>query len=124
MDNTNVGLLAWLTKAKMPINTEKILKGSKKEAKIEKDKIADLLKTNPEALEAFEEAYRKEVMTWDTSFDDMPNAKQAADQMDHEMSEDVDNLVDRIVQELIAQTYVYKFNGSLIYEIFPPSKYP
>lgn len=118
MDNTNVGLLAWLTKAKMPINTEKILKGSKKEAKIEKDKIADLLKTNPEALEAFEAAYRKEVMTWDTSFDDMPNAKQAADQMDHEISDEVDNLVDRIVQELIAQTYIYKFNGSLIYEIF------
>ena len=119
MDNTNIDLLAWLAKAKMPINTEKILKGSKKEAKIEKDKIAELLKTNPEALEAFEKAYRKEIMTWDTSFDDMPNAKQAADQMNREVSEDVDNLIDRIVQELIAQTYVYKFNGSLIHEIFP-----
>lgn len=124
MDNTNIDLLAWLTKTKMPINTEKILKGSKKEAKIEKDKIADLLKTNPEAFEAFEAAYRKEVMTWDTSFDDMPNAKQVADYMDHEMSEDVDNLVDRIVQELIAQTYVYKFNGRLIHEIFPLRNIP
>lgn len=45
-------------------------------------------------------------MTWDTSFDDLPNAKQAADQMNREVSEDVDNLIDRIVQELIAQTYL------------------
>lgn len=124
MDNTNIDLLAWLAKAKMPINTEKILKGSKKEAKIEKDKIAELLKTNPEALEAFEKAYRKEIMTWDTSFDDMPNAKQAADYMDHEISDDLNPLVDRIVNELIDQTLVYKFDENVTYEMFPLRNIP
>lgn len=73
-----------------------------------KDKIASLLRTNPEALEAFEKAYAK------SSIDDndMPvNAKQMAKRMHQEShsSEAVSEIKDRIVEELVHGTKVFSY---------------
>lgn len=81
----------------------------------EKEQIAKMLHTTPEALKAFEEAYYKEMLNEkvsDNLFD--VNAKQAAHLNAHITVDEseVKELVDRIVAELLQDTpyYVYK-NG-------------
>ena len=54
----------------------KVLSAEKGESKTGKDALVDFLKTTPEALDAFEKAYRKEVIDDnDYSYDGVPNAK-------------------------------------------------
>ena len=76
------------------------------ESKSGKDALVDFLKTTPEALEAFENAYRNEF-----SFDGMPNAKQMAMDMKQVAPKELNDLVNRIVNEFISQTSVYRYDG-------------
>lgn len=98
----------------------KIRSSEKDESKNGKDALANFLKTTPEALEAFENAYRKEVMdSNDFSFDGMPNAKQAAADMKRATPEELDDMVNRIVNEFISQTPVYRYDGQNIVVVEP-----
>lgn len=79
-----------------------------KTSMLAKDEIAKMLKTNPEALEAFEQAYET-LPVEDHGIYGM-NAKEAAGTHDH--SNDVDEeMVHRIVTELLSETEVYKYDG-------------
>ena len=90
----------------------KVLSSHKDESLIGKDDLAAFLRTTPEALEAFEKAYQKEVISgWDVSYDGLPNAKQAAAGMDREVSADLEELIQRIVTELVSLTPVYRYDG-------------
>lgn len=81
---------------------------SKQKDVILKDKLAAMLKTNPEALDAFEQSYSQYVLTQDT---DSVSAKDAAQiqretalpAYDEQLATD---LIDRIVRELSAETRV------------------
>ena len=99
---------------------DKVLSAEKGESKTGKDALVDFLKTTPEALDAFEKAYRKEVIDDnDYSYDGVPNAKQAAAVMNRETPEALDELVCRIVEELIALTPVYRYDGENISTLNP-----
>lgn len=79
-----------------------------KTSMLAKDEIAKMLKTNPEALEAFEKAYQT-LPTEEHGIYGM-NAKEAAGTHDH--SNDVDEeMVHCIVTELLSETEVYKYDG-------------
>lgn len=81
-----------------------------------KEQIATLLQTNKEALEEFERVYKKDVL------DVVPeapgvfdvNAKQAASFMNRSEDENVDEMVHRIVNELLAQTSIYSYDGETV----------
>lgn len=80
-----------------------------KTSMLAKDEIAKMLKTNPKALEAFEKAYET-LPVEDHGVYGM-NAKEAA--AIHASSEDVDEeMVHRIVTELLSETEVYKYDGA------------
>lgn len=78
---------------------------------ISKEDIAKLLNTNPEALEAFENAYATQALNAESdNFFDM-NSRMAADMnrgITCENAENVDEMIDKIVNELLAQTTTYK----------------
>ena len=94
---------------------DKVLSAEKGESKTGKDALVDFLKTTPEALDAFEKAYRKEVIDDnDYSYDGVPNAKQAAAVMNRETPEALDELVCRIVEELIALTPVWNIRDVVL----------
>ena len=79
-----------------------------KTSMLAKDEIAKMLKTNPEALEAFEKAYQTLPIEEHGIYG--MNAKEAAGTHDH--SNDVDEeMVHRIVTELLSETEVYKYDG-------------
>lgn len=85
------------------------------------DKIAELLHTNPGVIQEFEKAYNEKALDLgpsDNFFD--VNSRQAATEKsaenheyDDETMEAVDNLVKRIVDELLSQTEAYVFDGNL-----------
>lgn len=90
---------------------------------LNKDAIADLLRTTPEALDVFETAYAKHAL--DTDADDVfhVNSRQASERIHEAHAEETaptedetkaaDALIERIVAELLAQTTVYVFDGEL-----------
>ena len=82
-----------------------------KGATLSKDKIAELLQTTPEALEAFEKAYAKCSMDIDGALG--MNSRQAADMKRPSEPLDGSELRKRIVNELLAQTTSYVFDGEL-----------
>lgn len=102
-----------------------ILKGvisKTKDKDISKEDIAKLLKTTPEALEAFEQAYHTQVIQKmpDTGnlFDmDAKSTKDAVKKKEGrrvtKLSQKVDELVSRIVKELLAQAILYSYDGSI-----------
>ena len=94
--------------------SEKINKENKVDS-ITKDEIAKLLNTTPEALEAFEKAYKKEVLESENIPENFfkINAKQAAELNKKEDNREgvVIDLKDRIVKELLNETIVYDYNG-------------
>ena len=93
---------------------KKLFKRDKSLSVNDKDQIASLLKTTPQALEAFEEVYRDNILM-DTSFPDNffdVNAKQAASSRGKlDDAADMDKLIGRIVKELMAQADIYSFDG-------------
>ena len=104
-----------------------ILNKKKKLTISDKDKIAALLGTNAEALEAFEKAYHKEMLNEPVS-DNLfaVNAKQASDMQEHVTVEDacVSELIDRIVAELLQDTAYYTYkegkSSSRTYHVLSP----
>lgn len=76
--------------------------------KTDKNQIAQMLKTTPEALEAFENAYQtySESEISDNLFE--VNAKQAASEKSSlPENADISDIIDRITDELLAKTIVY-----------------
>ena len=94
--------------------SEKINKEDKVDS-ITKDEIAKILNTTPEALEAFEKAYKKEVLESENIPENFfkINAKQAAELNKKEDNREgiIIDLKDRIVKELLNETIVYDYNG-------------
>lgn len=83
---------------------------------VKKDAVAALLKISPEALAAFEKAYSKRPIDPDGDM----NSRQAVDMRHAECglalersNEPVDAIINRVVDELLAQTSVYVFDGNL-----------
>lgn len=98
-------------------NLPKLFHPKSQESIVEKEKIANLLKTTPQALKAFEDAYNENVLLDDSlpdNFFDI-NAKQAATLNKKEAGEEVNNLVEKIVEELLAKTDSYSFDGEREY---------
>lgn len=88
----------------------------KRKNNFEKEKIAEMLKISPEYLEQFENEYRA-VMEGEIPeqyFD--YNAKQAAELHSGipEQIEGMDEIINRIVEELIDQTPIWKYDGVTI----------
>lgn len=95
-----------------------IFSPDKKKAALSKAAVAELLKTSPEALEAFERAYAAQALNYTNVSDNLfeINAKQASELRSHEAevtdvadTRKVDSLVSRIVDELLTQTPVYRY---------------
>ena len=93
-------------------------KKSIEEKKIfEKDEIAKMLRVNPEQLKKFEEAYQCEVLNHPEPSDDLfaTNAKDSKKEKDTDVLRKIpENLVDRIVEELLDGTAYYKYQKGSI----------
>lgn len=96
-----------------------------KNSQMTKDEIAKLLKTSPEALAEFEKAYSKAVLNSEPDEGNLfaKSAKQIADE-NHVVGEDefsqmefdeqeLEKIVDTIVEELVAITPVWKYDGEV-----------
>ena len=108
---------------------EKIMKKKNRMTLDEKDRLAQLLGTNREALEAFEKAYYKEALD-ETVSDNLfeVNAKQASEMQEHMTVEDaaLDDLVNRIVAELLQETNYFSYKNGKVsagdYKVLSPFK--
>lgn len=93
-------------------------KKSIEEKKIfEKDEIAKMLRVNPEQLKKFEEAYQCEVLNHPEPSDDLfaTNAKDSKKEKDTDVLRKIpEDLVDRIVEELLDGTAYYKYQKGSI----------
>lgn len=96
-----------------------LLKGKKES--ITREEIAQLLKMAPEALDVFEKAYQTHVIDSGVETDNLfdADAKEAiaAARKENgravtELSEYIDELTGRIVEELLTQTVVYSYDGN------------
>lgn len=86
-------------------------------ASLDKDEIAEMLKVSPEALDAFEDAYHVQVLSQERPDDLFQiNSRQAAEQnrlgTSVEDNVDTSELQKRIVDELLARTASYFYDGS------------
>lgn len=98
---------------------EEAFTGKATSPELSKDKLADMLKTNPELLDAFERAYQENVLGADPQglFD--TNSRQAVDMSNKrplpanaaEARKKVKPIIDRAVDELLADTSVYVYDG-------------
>lgn len=82
-----------------------------------KNEIAKLLKTDVKSLEAFEKSYAKSILSQGPSDNFFEiNAKQAAEMVPTVAidNQEVEMLIDRIVNELLAQTTIYEFDGETL----------
>lgn len=91
-----------------------------KKAILSKEQLAEMLKVTPEALEAFERSYQLHSMNDSTISDNLfkVNAKQAAGmnpKLDLSEKDIVQELIDQIVKELLAQVVMQ--NGEDFYII-------
>lgn len=102
--------------------SEKITSAIKKVSTPKKDAIAELLRVSPEALAAFEDAYSKQVLSQEPESFFEATSKQALQYLRNkdsqiEISEEsfavAAELSDRIVDELLSQTEIYVYDGSL-----------
>ena len=96
---------------------EKIFLQKRKNTKtLSLDEAARILKANPKFLDKFEEMYRKAGSSENDSnnlFD--INAKQAAEEKEGILSNGCSqDIIDRIVDELLSQTVVWKFDGKRV----------
>ncbi len=81
---------------------------------------AEILKTKPELLEEFEAAYAASNIAGEVSdnlFD--INAKQMSEMMpkEVEMTEDVEAMIAQIVEELVADTPIWRYDGKQIHHV-------
>lgn len=92
-----------------------------KEGRLDKDALAELLKTSPAAMEAFEKTYAEQVLIQESDKLFETNSRQASERLraaqpitdTQEAKEDAEALEKRIVDELLAKTSVYEFDGNL-----------
>ena len=99
-----------------PLSLIKSVFGAKETDTEMKNRIAALLKTSPEALEAFEKAYEKHTLESGMSDNYFKiNAKQMAEMHEGILPEDlrknVGKMVENIVKELVNQTAVYSYSS-------------
>ena len=95
-------------------NIAKIFSGKPAKMGFTHQELADFLKTSPEALEAFERSYANnvsdEIPESDNIFD--INSRQAKEVLDKQNDiTAVDDVIDRIVDELLAQAISYTYDG-------------
>ena len=97
------------------MNLNRLFGNNQDDAVLEREEIAKLLKTTPEALRAFEEAYRERTETYVPEDLMAMNAKQASAALKEiqkpENDVDLEEIMNRIVAELAAQTEVYRYDG-------------
>lgn len=96
-----------------------LFSAAEKQPSVSKEEVAAFLKTTPEALDTFEKAYHD--ITDDQVSDNLfeVNAKQAAamhDSMPAISEETVENMINRIVEELKAETSVWSYDGKSVQE--------
>ena len=88
---------------------------AQKTDRLNKDDLADVLKADKTALEQFEQAYKKNVLSQDPDEFFDTNSRQASEQLrmsySGEAGEQTEELKQRIVNELLAQTSAYVFDG-------------
>lgn len=102
---------------------QKLFRHESSDAVKEKEKIAVLLKTTPEALKAFENAYQDHVLLNGDISDNFfeVNAKQASAAHAKQDTKDAEDLINKIVAELVLQTESYTYDGEkeIIKEAIP-----
>ena len=84
-----------------------------------KDAIARLLQVSPEMLKEFEESYRKSAIEADESSENLfdksiEQVRKDKNPVEWDNAQLLDNIVDRIVDELLVQTDRYVFDGSAV----------
>lgn len=86
---------------------------SKQKNALEKEEIAKLLKVSPEVLQQFEEAYHSVLENEIPEGYFEYNAKQATERHSGlpAQTEGMDDIIERIVEELIDQTPIWKYDG-------------
>ncbi len=80
--------------------------------KLSNDEIAELLKTTPEALEAFERTYQTEVLgneSQSDNFFDLNSRMMSELSKQDSSSVDVSDIINRIVNEFLSEVFVYKY---------------
>lgn len=95
-------------------NISGIFERDKEKTVLSKDELAKLLGTSPEALAAFERSYTDNVINSQAIRDNLfqVNSRQAASmQGPHPADSRCENIVTRIVNELLAQTSVYSYKN-------------
>ena len=89
------------------------------------DEVAELLKTRPELVKAFENAYSANALDDSVVPENLfeVNAKQAAAQHAGivERPEEVEAMINKIVDELVAETKVWKYDGNTTKESVYPA---
>lgn len=96
------------------------MKGIETPTALTQKEIIELLKTSPEAMEEFEKAYAAGPLAHPDPNDFFAtSAKQAKDELDHDVStdKDVDEICERIVQELLGKTRIWTFDGQTGHEL-------
>ena len=105
------------------INLQNIFQKNKEKALITKNELAKLLKTNPNALDAFEMAYNKSLINNENVSDDFfeTNAKQAGTLFEYadELTENMKTICLDIVDELLGETTIFTYKNEES-KTFPP----
>lgn len=87
--------------------------GVKNKTVLSKEEVGKMLGMNPELLNEFEKYYRENVLEKETPMSFLEtNAKQACSEMEKFNNEELRELVERIVNELLKDTYAYSFDGN------------
>lgn len=85
----------------------------KKKIELSKEEIAALLKTSPELLAKFEEAYKaRPIKESDNLFD--LNAKDVSESCINDISPDLEDIVERIVDSLVNDTIIFKYENKTL----------
>lgn len=104
------------------LNLRKIFQRKEMDSVQKKDEIANLLRTTPELLDRFEQAYRSVLDEEQPGDFYETNAKQAAAL--HEgipsSQEGLDEVMERIIGELVDQTPVWRYDGKSVFSAEAP----
>lgn len=87
------------------------VKGLVRPQGLDRDQIAELLRTTPAAVEAFEDAYRTHKLDTNVDKNDLfgMNSRQAAAMTREDVDAATGDLIGRITDELVAQTSVWRY---------------
>ena len=103
------------------LNAKNLTEFLKKKVAMDLYQAAEILKTNPELLKQFEEAYAASNIAGEISdnFFDI-NAKQMSQMVDREapITEEVESMIAKIVEDLVAETPIWRYNGKTAESVF------